>query len=372
MSAAADTGAVAFAERLLTLLDEASYSTTYKFAVVLGLLDLCIETAEASGAPTTMLTTRQLADKVVQIYWPQTREFVEGNASLVLRQSNTGQAEIVSLVRKFRERHLDAATASLHQARAADASAYERLVEKVEWKLIEMPLPRLQRLGNTDEPFIYRIAWDEHITQGAVRDYQRTGRGFDNRMLILDGAAEHLVQFGPLLRPLLRRHFADRILRYNRSVLSDPGIEAFLFDTQRTPAAPIRRALHELQSGACFYCRLSLTGAKTEVDHFIPWARYPDDSLANLVLAHHGCNNDKRHYLAAADHLTRWRRRQDDEAKGLRDAASECDWPHEPERTLSVARSVYLHLPQSARLWQARGTFVPIDTAVVREALLGA
>ena len=101
-------------------------------------------------------------------------------------------------------------------------------------------------------------------------------------------------------------------------------------------------------------------------------ARYPDDSLANVVLAHHGRNNDKRHYLAAADHLTRRRHRQDDDAQALRDAAVECDWPHEPERTLSVARSVYLHLPQSARLWQARGTFVPIDTAVVPKALLGA
>lgn len=50
----------------------------------------------------------------------------------------------------------------------------------------------------------------------------------------------------------------------------------------------------------------------------------------------------------------------------------EFDWAHEPERTLSVARSVYLHLPQSARLWQARGTFAPIDTAVVPKALLGA
>jgi hypothetical protein len=92
-------------------------------------------------------------------------------------------------------------------------------------------------------------------------------------------------------------------------------------------------------------------------------ARYPDDSLANVVLAHHGRNNDKRHYLAAADHLTRrgcampqW------SSTGPTNRSGHCRW-HGP---------CTLHLPQSARLWQARGTFAPIDTAVVPKALLGA
>ena len=33
--------------------------------------------------------------------------------------------------------------------------AYERLVRLVEWKLIEMPLPRLQTMGQSPRAFIY-------------------------------------------------------------------------------------------------------------------------------------------------------------------------------------------------------------------------
>ena len=36
-----------------------------------------------------------------------------------------------------------------------------------------------------------------------------------------------------------------------------------------------------LQGGRCFYCEDALRGP-TDVDHFIPWARYPDNGLDNL------------------------------------------------------------------------------------------
>lgn len=47
----AETGANAFAERVLTLLDEGSFTATYKYAVLLGLMDLCMERASAKGDP---------------------------------------------------------------------------------------------------------------------------------------------------------------------------------------------------------------------------------------------------------------------------------------------------------------------------------
>src|SRR5213592_5079376 len=40
--------------------------------------------------------------------------------------------------------------------------------------------------------------------------------------------------------------------------------------------------------------------AKPDVDHFIPWSRYPDDGLENLVVAHARCNAQKSDFLAAA------------------------------------------------------------------------
>jgi len=38
-----DRGAIAFAERVIALLDEGAFTATYKFAVLLALLDLCLE-----------------------------------------------------------------------------------------------------------------------------------------------------------------------------------------------------------------------------------------------------------------------------------------------------------------------------------------
>ena len=68
-------GAIGFAEKVLELLDEGRYTATYKYAVLLALIDVCLERTQTSGAPPDSVTTRQLADKVVEIYWPHTVPF---------------------------------------------------------------------------------------------------------------------------------------------------------------------------------------------------------------------------------------------------------------------------------------------------------
>jgi 5-methylcytosine-specific restriction endonuclease McrA len=68
-----------------------------------------------------------------------------------------------------------------------------------------------------------------------------------------------------------------------------------------------RRSRNALQ---CFYCDARLGDpARSQVDHFVPWSRYPDDSLDNLVVADVACNGFKSSSLAAADHVARWARR---------------------------------------------------------------
>jgi hypothetical protein len=71
----------------------------------------------------------------------------------VLRQSGTGQAELLSQIRRFR-----LATWTLAAARYSPG--YERLVATTAWKLAEMPLARLQHIGNVADPFLYEIGWD--------------------------------------------------------------------------------------------------------------------------------------------------------------------------------------------------------------------
>lgn len=140
-------GAIGFAEKVLELLDEGRYTATYKYAVLLALLDLCLETTSSSGAPPETVTTRQLAGKVVELYWPHAITFAGQSPPVVLRQNTTGQAEIGSTIRRFREQHAPDSSAPHWESHLTAPAAYERLVRDVEWKLIEMPLARLQTMG---------------------------------------------------------------------------------------------------------------------------------------------------------------------------------------------------------------------------------
>ncbi len=156
-----------FAQRLLAVLDQGRKTATYKYAVLLALINLCAEST-ADGAPPTSITTPRLARRVAELYWPHARLF-PGETSRILHQ-NTGhrQAEIVRLLSRYRESHPEATSPS--RAAIRNPAAFDKLLTEVEWKLVEMPLPKLQRLlGTADEPFLYRIHWTDDITR---RDFQ--------------------------------------------------------------------------------------------------------------------------------------------------------------------------------------------------------
>lgn len=124
----AEHGAIAFAEKVLQLLDEGRYTATYKYAVLLALMDLVLEHTTRSGSPPDVLMTRQLAEKIVEIYWPQTRPFAHGRQATVLAQNLRGQAEILVAIAAFRKRCGLDPTAPLWEARHADPDGFERLV----------------------------------------------------------------------------------------------------------------------------------------------------------------------------------------------------------------------------------------------------
>ena len=70
---------------------------------------------------------------------------------------------------------------------------------------------------------------------------------------------------------------------------------------------------YDLQNKRCFYSGKKLDGPKSgEVDHFIPWARYPFDSPFNLVLASRAENNKKSDQLASPEARARWLARNAD------------------------------------------------------------
>ena len=372
MTGGEQRGAIGFAEKVLELLEEGRYTATYKYAVLLALIDVCLERTQASGAPPDSVTTRQLADKVLEIYWPHTLPFAVHAPAAVLRQNTTRQAEIVSAITRFRERHARDPSVPRWESRRAFPEAYERLARLVEWKLIEMPLPRLQIMGRSQRPFIYEICWDQDIEQREVSRYQAgEPSNFDNRVLLKPGVGEYLLQLAGLLRPLIQRRWAAMVALLNR--LEESQLELFLFGADRTQTARIRAGLWEIQKRRCFYCDTRIQEpAQSQVDHFVPWSRYPDDGLDNLVVADTRCNAFKTSSLAATEHLVQWARRFAEDSSAyvqLDDLAQRAAWDRHAVRSLSVARAIYLRLPDDARLWVRGREFIAPDLVTIGTVL---
>jgi hypothetical protein len=351
-----ETGLVAFAERLMALLDQGSFVATYKYALLLGLLDLCLEKTARAGTAPTSVTTVELAMKVLELYWPHTEVFEHDRVRRVLRQNTGRQASILTAIQEFRARQGDPSM-TLGRARTGDPEGFRRLLDRVEWTLILMPLPRFQVVGQDLDPFVYQIDWDLGIERqrDAVRRYQRgDGNAFNNLIRFQEGVGDHLARLNGLIRPLLHRGWAAMVARING--LPESELESFLFGVDRTALAAVRPGLVELQRGCCFYCGGRL-GHDAQVDHFIPWARRPDNGIHNLVVADRRCNGGKRDFLPASGHVAHWLDRNHTHSTGLDALARQKAWESHPDRTLGTARGIYLRLASSARLWVHGGEF---------------
>ena len=351
--------AIAIAEKVLTILELGSFAATYKYALFIAMLDLCIEGGSSDGPPESV-TTVQLANKVVELYWPHAVPF-EGRR--VLRQGGVrekGQAEILRAIVRFRERFARDPDAPLFRARAEAKSAFQRLAAFVEWKLVEMPIPRLQVVGREEDRFLYEYGWDR-----AVRRREVASGEFDNSVRFLPGIAEALIRLNGVLRPIVKREWASMVAAMNG--LPESRLEHFLFGSERVALARVRGPLRDLQGSRCFYCEHHL-GGPGEVDHFVPWARYADNGLDNLVVAHQGCNGAKRDFLAAAEHVEQLAHRRRRFDAQLAEIATREPWLREPERSDAVGRALYARLPDTARVWLRGQQLVPFERARVLRA----
>ena len=275
---AQDRGPFTFGEKILNLLDRGRFTSTYKYAVLLSLVDLCVENPEPDGSAPGVLTTAQVAEKIVEVYWPHTSPFAGQSKTKILAQNVGGQAEILSAIKKFRASYRADSSEPLSRARARNPRRFEALLRFVEWKLIEMPLPKLQRFGDTEDRFIYEPSWTGDARQ---RDVGKPG--FEGSIRLVGRSGDYLVQLAGLLRPLIQRQWSCMVASMNRDVIDDSRVEEFLFGAQRIPTDPVREPLREIQNNRCFYCERPIS-YDVDVDHFLPWARHPDNGIENPAL----------------------------------------------------------------------------------------
>ena len=170
-----------------------------------------------------------------------------------------------------------------------DLAEWQSLISRVNQIVKVMPLWKLQTLGREKLDFLY----------------ENRGRG--ETIQLKPHIAFCLRKFHGLVTDLVRGAWVRYVRRFNPDLLgSTQDLHEFLFGSERADLSAVAGVLREVQGSRCFYCNGGLKGMPTQVDHFIPWSRYPVDLGHNFVLAHQTCNNCKSDRLAAPEHLERW------------------------------------------------------------------
>jgi hypothetical protein len=328
---------IQFLVNLQRLLSEGSFVATYKYALLVALVELAIERGDDSNRELA-LPIRDIADKFAELYWRQAAPYeVDGvsGVGLVLQQNTGRQAGAITRLAKLRN-DLTGSRSTLAEARRT--ADWERLVGRMQSLLKTMPLGKLQRVGHEDVCFLY-----EKPSPRA------------NSITLLPGVACHLRERAPLIRRRAQTEWLRFVLslEQNQPVLGRAvGLSEFLFGSSRAALSiKVTEPLRELQHGRCFYCERSLPAAAA-VDHFIPWSRYPRDLAHNLVLAHGACNSRKSDLLGGERYLERWARFLSDHDSVLLEIGTEAGLLVDRATSVAVAEWSYGHAERvQAEVW---------------------
>lgn len=330
---------VDFLGKVQRLLSEGLFVASYKFALLLSLADLAVESGDDSVDPLT-LDTRRLAEKFIAYYWRQAAPYLTPKtpAGLVLTQNTGRQASILTTISKAR-----------NESPALPAfkrtQEWPRLVQKVAKVIEVMPLWKLQTVGNGTLDFLY-----ENLGQGSV-------------ITLKPGVASCLRRFHGLVGDLVRGAWVRYVRRFNEPALGEVNdLHTFLFGSERRSLQDIAAVLRDVQRGDCFYCGRRLSEGATHVDHFIPWSRYPVDLGHNFVLAHdRPCNLGKADRLAASEHLAHWTERNRVHEGQLQEAFDREGITHDLGTSVKIAKWAYGQLAATNGLvWQAGSSLIPL------------
>lgn len=342
---------LALGQRIVAILESGARTATYKLATLIALIEHCVEHAPAAPDAELAVSVKDLAQRVVTIYWRQVLPF-EGQE---LRQSTQPVARILEIVQDLRRLSgVGRSGLPLEAAALRVPAAVAAAVEQVAIVLARQPLHRLQKLpGASQSPtFLYDDTWMHD------RVSRRTLDERDWSITLYPGVAAGLARLSGLLKPTIEVLWVDDVRRMNRRLDSDvPDVAGHLFGRDRLSLAPVRAAFSEAFGPTCFYCGRGLRPS-SPVDHVLPWSRVGIDGLANLVLACQACNGSKLHALPALELVERV---LDRDLSVLEQVAEEIAWPTQYDRVRSAARGLYRGEPQGAPTWRSVGSTAYLD-----------
>ena len=329
-----------FLTNLQRLLAEGQFVATYKYALLLALADIAIESGDDSGEPLT-ISTKLIAEKFIQYYWRQVVPYVpktDPTVGQVLRQNTGKQAAIIRQVIEARQKYGDSVFAAQR-----DTSAWKALTGNVDKVVRQMPLWKLQTVGPSSFDFLY----------------ENHGKG--TMIQLRPGAAYCLRQFYGLIGDLVRGAWTRYVRRHNHDALGTTAdLSEFLFGSERSDLSVVREILEDVQSGRCFYCEKTMRKSG-HVDHFVPWSKYPMDLGHNFVIAHQSCNSSKADHLAAADFLAAWADRNKQHREQLAAQFSKRGVIHDLQTSVRIANWAYRQTFDADGLtWAKKEDMVPL------------
>jgi len=333
-----------FLSKIQRLFAEGEFTATYKFALVISLVEIAIEVPPLSKESELEVSIRSIATKFIELYWKQSFEFVAGRAGTrrgVLANNLGNQAAVITAIRKFRAA---AGPGASTFTAARQQRSFPSLVSEVASVVSEQPIACLQNFGGTTDTFLY----------------ERGRRGF---ILLRPGVAYCLRRFQPLIQQLARSHWVDHIKanKRNLELLGETSdLESFLFSAARKALIDYGALLRRLTGPTCFYCSARLT-EEADVDHFVPFTLYPRDLAHNFVLAHSSCNRSKSDSLAAYDHLARWLERNDRWSVGIAEISRESGLVHDEAATRAIGNWSYQATSEAGGVaWVKKGNYEPV------------
>jgi len=287
-----------FLGRIERILAEGKFTTTYKFALLIAITNIAVEKGNDTGDE-LKIDLDEIARQFLSLYWSMARLYP--GIGEVLQQSTNSKKPATML-----------SALNVVCTQAAVSYARRRVYHHSQRKLVSNAMATIKK------DVLYRL---QSLGPGATARgdaflYESPLCSADCRGLrsitLVAGASACLRRLRGVIIAMVEARWALWVRNTNTSLGADRTLEAFMFGAERANVGRYAEPLFLLQSGTCFYTGEKLSSpAAGEVDHFIPWSRYPFDSPFNLVLASTKVNRAKTDLLAPPNYCDAWLHRNE-------------------------------------------------------------
>ena len=327
------------------IIDEGSFVATYKFALLMALADFAVQSGLDGNDP-QQISTADLAEGFIYSYWRQAVPYASSrsDSSLLLRMSHGNQPVVFNQIVLLRQKYQGSLTAL-----RSNKTDWQRLKREVAATIAKMPLWKLQVIGGKPVCLLYH----------------QEGQGYQGRQIdLMPGTLYNLRHHYDLVRNLVQSAWLRYVRRLNTGCLGETDLDEFLFGSERCAWPPdLRTILRDVQNDTCLYCGGVIRDAG-DIDHFIPWARYPLELGHNFVLTHATCNRSKSDLLAAPRHLAAWHTRNVYYTDAMKQAFESCNILHNYDTTKRIVGWAYTQAEaNTGALWECSNKYVSADAS---------